>query len=181
MQDTATVTLSKAEYERQQVETTQLREDRMRLQAENEWLKRQIFGRKSERFVPAQPVDTNQLCFEFDGGQLEAPAQETVGQAVAAYERKKVQKAPQPHPGRVAIAEHLRREEVTIEPKEDTTGMVCIGEDVTETVEYTPAEIWVKRVKRPRYARPVAEQQEGESLIVQAPAPTPRSDAQRPG
>lgn len=130
MQNAPTVTLAKTEYERLQAE-------RARLQAENDWLKRQIFGVKSERFVPAQAVAPQQLRLEFDGGQLDADAEQTVGQAVAAYERKKPQPEKRPHPGRVAIPEHLRREDVVLEPAEDTTGMVRIGEDVTETLEYS--------------------------------------------
>jgi transposase len=171
MQNTTTVTLSQAEFTHLQTEVVRLVAERARLQAEIDWLKRQIFGVKSERFVPAQAVDMQQLSFDFGGGQLDTQAEQTLGQAVAAYERKKPAAEKTPHPGRVAIPEHLRREEEIIQPEEDITGMVCIGEDVTETLEYTPAEIWVKRTRRPRYARPAAQQQEGQSPIVQAPAP----------
>lgn len=171
MQNAPTVTLAKTEYERLQAERARLQAEGARLQAENDWLKRQIFGAKSERFVPAQAADAQQLRFAFDGGQLDADSEQTVGQAVAAYERKKPQPEKRPHPGRVAIPEHLRREDVVLEPAEDTSGMVRIGEDVSETLEYTPAEIYVRRVTRPRYARPAQEQGEGQSPIVQAPAP----------
>jgi transposase len=157
MQSTETITIPKAEYER--------------IRAENEWLRRQIFGRKSERFVPKQVTNPNQLTLFYDGQVLEASAEETVGQIVESYERKKPQVEKKPHPGRMAIPEHLRREEVIIEPQEDTTGMILIGEDVTETLEYTPGEMWVKRTRRPKYARPTKEQQEGQSPIVQALAP----------
>ena len=39
--------------------------------------------------------------------------------------------------GRDALPEHLPVREVIIEPEEDTTGLKKIGEEVTETLEYS--------------------------------------------
>jgi len=39
------------------------------------------------------------------------------------------------------LTEHLPVREITIEPEEDTTGLKKIGEEVTETLEYTPASL----------------------------------------
>jgi Transposase C of IS166 homeodomain len=66
MHSAETITISKAEYER--------------IRAENEWLRRQIFGRKSEHFVPKQESYANQLTLFYEGQVLEASAEETVGQ-----------------------------------------------------------------------------------------------------
>ena len=66
--------------------------------------------------------------------QQAAPIMET-----STYERKKA--TEKDHPGRSPIPEHFPVEEITIEPEEDTTGLVKIGEERTETVEYTPASL----------------------------------------
>lgn len=167
MQKAETITISKAEYDLLTLKSEQY--DSVKLQLE--WLRKQLFGRKSERFVPATTDGkSQQLEFDFGGETLSVEAQQTIGQAIAAHERRKPQEK-KPHPGRMPIPEHLRREEVVIEPEEDTTGMVRIGEDVTEVLEYTPAEVWVKRIVRPKYARPAKEQQEGLKNIIQAAAP----------
>src|SRR5690606_35099179 len=57
------------------------------------------------------------------------------------------------HPGRHALPENLPVREEIIEPIEDTTGMDKIGEEVTETLEYTPASLVKRRVIRPKYIK----------------------------
>lgn len=175
MQDAATITLERSEYERLHAEAARFRAEAERLGAEaaqlrahNEWLLRNMFGRKTERFVPEAP---GQLRFEFEGVEVPVETGQTVAQMVAAHERRKPAAEKRPHPGREAIPAHLRREETVLEPQGDTTGMARIGEDVTEVLEYKPGELYVRRTVRPRYARPHADQREGESPIVQAPAP----------
>ncbi|MEX2593420.1 MAG: transposase [Anditalea sp.] len=61
----------------------------------------------------------------------------------------------------MSLPEALRRETVVIEPEEDVTGCTLIGEDITEVLELTPAEFYVKRYVRPKYARP-----KGEGIVV---------------
>ena len=168
-----TLVISKAEYENLIQEKSELIQAKSALLEKNallkfqlEQLQKALFGRKSERVVPKPGGDPNQLTFNFEGEELTVQAEQTLRQTIEAHERQKP--AKKPHPGRMPIPEHLRREELIEEPQEDTTGMVCIGQDVTETIEYTPADIYVKRVVRPKYARPNAV--EGQATIVQAPA-----------
>lgn len=117
-----------------------------RLTHELEQLKKLIFGSRKERFIPAQ-VDVLQgnLFADMEPEPVEAP----VGEQKISYTRK----APKKHPGRNEIPSHLPVNEIIIEPAEDTTGCVKIGEEVTETLEYTPATL-VKRVtRRPKYKK----------------------------
>lgn len=132
------------------------------LKARIAWFERQMFGQKRERFIPAASPD--QLVLDFGGEQVEA-APEEARQIVAAHERTKPD-AEKNHKGRVLIAEHLPREVEVIEPEEDTGDMVRIGEDVTETLEYTPGRVWVRRIIRPKYARKEAAQQAIEELAA---------------
>jgi len=41
--------------------------------------------------------------------------------------------------------------ETIIEPTEDTTAMVCIGREVTDELDYTPAELHINRIIRLKY------------------------------
>ena len=111
-------------------------------------LQRLIFGSKRERFISS--CLPGQMVFEFEPKTIE------VEQAVAeeresiriSYERKKSKKA---HPGRLALPDHLPVVETILEPVEDTTGMVCIGTEVTEELDYTPAKLCINRTIRPKY------------------------------
>src|SRR5690606_7159287 len=109
------------------------------LKAELAQIYKLLSGFKSERFVAA--IAEHQLSlFEAEASQEQStPATETI-----TYTRDK-----QKHPGRHALPEHLPVREVIIEPEEDTTGLKKIGEEITETLEYTPASLVKRRTIRP--------------------------------
>lgn len=112
-------------------------------------LKKMIFGQKRERFLAE--VNANQLSL-FTSDEI-ATADPAVDTQHIAYDRK----TPKKHPGRTALPDHLPVEEIIIEPEEDTTGMKRIGEEITETLDYTPASLVRKRTIRPKYAKPNSE------------------------
>jgi transposase len=133
------------------------------------YLRRQLFGRSSERFIPKDP---NQLSLAFDGEETLSEEQEAKPEEITVtYTRKKENNSK---PVREAIPAHLRREEVVIEPDTIPEGSVRIGEEVTEKLEYNPGEVYVKRIVRPKYAKP-----KGEGIVI-ADLPSqvlPRSNA----
>jgi len=99
-------------------------------------------GFKSESFITQTVVDQLSLFTE-DTTEVVEPVQETIS-----YTRDKKK-----HQGRNALPENLPVREVIIEPEEDTTGLKKIGEEVSITLEYTPASL-VKRITiRPKYAK----------------------------
>lgn len=102
-----------------------------------------INGFKSEKFL--KEIDVDQLSLFAQATTI--GAQETPKETIT-YTRKKKK-----HAGRNALPEHLPVREVIIEPQEDTTGLKKIGEEVTETLEYTPASLVKKRTVRPKYAK----------------------------
>jgi transposase len=110
-----------------------------------EQLERLIFAAKSERFAPASSPEQMEL---FEQGA--AAGAVAVEKQKITYERKK-NKA---HPGRASLPEHLPVRQVIIEPEEDTTGMVKIGEEITRKVEHTPGILEIIEYIRPKYARP---------------------------
>lgn len=147
------ITIDKAEYDGLKAENASLR---FRL----EQLERLIFAAKSERFAPASAPE--QLAL-FEGG-ADAGAEEVEKQKIT-YERSK-KKA---HPGRLPLPDHFPVRREVIEPEEDTTGMIKIGEEITRKVEHTPGTLEIIEYVRPKYARPEAEQTEDEPAIVVAP------------
>ena len=135
------ITIDKAEYDGLKAENASLR---FRL----EQLERLIFAAKSERFAPASAPE--QLAL-FEGG-ADAGAEEVEKQKIT-YERSK-KKA---HPGRLPLPDHFPVRREVIEPEEDTTGMIKIGEEITRKVEHTPGTLEIIEYVRPKYARPEAE------------------------
>lgn len=128
------------------------------LQEENKALKQQIAqllklinGFKSERFVSS--VLPNQPSL-FD--DLEPCAEAPLETEHVSYTRSKKK-----HQGRNALPEHLPVREIIIEPEENTDGLTKIGEEVTETLEYTPASLVKRRTIRPKYAKA-----NGEGILI---------------
>lgn len=140
-------TVSKAEYD-------ELKQKYAVIQHELDQLKRLIFGASKERFVPTvapEQLDLWELDQPTDAAKVETEK--------ITYERKK-----KAHPGRTQLPEHLPVEEIIIEPAEDTTGMVEIGEEITEVLDYRPGILFKRRYIRKKYAR--VEEVEGEHTVL---------------
>jgi transposase len=135
--------------------------------------RRALFGRSSERYVKEDP---DQLALDFQGIETlpeeeSLPKQEDV--QTITYERKK-QKQDAQKPVRQPLPEHLERREEIIEPDPIPQGSKCMGEEVTEILEYTPGTFYVRRIVRRKYALPA---QEG-IIIADLPSlPLPKSNA----
>jgi transposase len=142
--------------ERLEKELSDLMGKYQRLVDEVLYLRRRIFGRSSERFIPEDP---NQLSLAFDGDEAIAEEKEAEPEEVTVtYTYNKPAKSK---PVREALPAHLPREEEVIEPDNIPEGAVRIGEEVTEKLEYTPGKFSVKRIIRPIYAKP-----RGEGVII---------------
>lgn len=136
------------------------------LRHELDQLKKMVFGTRSERFVPAP--HPSQLSLDIVAETLAAPA--VISTQQIAYTRTITEeKKPIVHPGRAPLPEHLRREEIILEPDSIPQGAKRIGEEVTEELEYQPGELYVNRYVRPKYASPAAE--DGKTSILIAPTP----------
>ena len=132
-------------------------------------LRRRMFGRSSERFVPEDP---SQLSLAFDGEESLPEEQEVEPEKTeVTYTRNKENKAKAV---RCAIPDSIRREEVVIEPENIPEGAVRIGEEITEKLAIIPGEVYVLRTVRPKYALP----QGGGIRIADLPTQVlPRSNA----
>lgn len=114
-----------------------------------EQLLRQLYGKKSEK-LPVQPTLFDTLPFTEE--ELAVVSSEETKTTVPSFERKKPNQDP--NSLRNKLPDHLRREEVIIEPKDLPEGAVRIGEEISEKLESTKAELYVKRIIRPKYALP---------------------------
>jgi transposase len=103
-------------------------------------LQKMIFGSRHERFVP---TDTNNPQISKDR-QTEAIGTKTITSTQKiSYTRNTISEdKPVQHPGRMKLPESLRREEIIIEPKEDTTDCKKMGEEITEVLEYQPGQLF---------------------------------------
>ena len=150
----ATTADYKSLYEQAQIEILQLKQQMLQL-------KKMIFGSKQERFIPTD-VNSSQLQLGIETETVKTCS--VTSAKKISYVKSTTEVKHLSHPGRMKLSDKLRREEVIIEP-EDVTGLKKIGEDVTEILEYKPGELYVKRIVRPKYAKP------GNSGVVMAPLP----------
>lgn len=123
----------------------------IQLSFELDKFRRYLFGKKSEK-LPVQEAALAQMNL-FDLGTAPEQQEKLSEQAVAIAEKKTPKKRAK-GTGRMTLPENLRRETIIIEPTEDVSGCVVIGEEVTEVLDLIPAELYVKRYVRPKYARP---------------------------
>jgi transposase len=144
-------------------------------------LNRLVFGQTRERFIPAQVAQQATL---FNQEPLLEVAATTPDLVVTESVKKKGQKAGVPNPnhnGRNAFPEHLRREVEVLTPVmvvNNPFSFTKIGEIVTETLDYTPAKLFVRRRVREKYVfKPTPKKQnneadEGENTHLSAPLNT---------
>lgn len=168
---------------REQVLHEQIDVERRRVEAlerQLHWLRKQVFGRRSEKGVP---VEQQALPFATAAGQVEADARDEDGgeeQAavteVPAHTRRK-------HGGRKPLPDDLPREIVELLPAEAdlccpccNTEKVRIGEDRTEELEYVPSSMLLRVYVRPKFACRGCE-----SGVVQAALPARPIEKGRPG
>ena len=151
----------KALYEQQSAANKELQLAVASLTHQLHQLQRMIFGSRSERFAPAAAADTAasaQLSLELEADTI---AQCKITDATkVAYIRTKAgltESPPKAHPGRMKLPEHLRREIILLQPDMDVTGLRKIGDEVSEVLDYTPGELYVKQYIRPKYVQPLTE------------------------
>ena len=121
------------------------------LKMQLDWLKRQVFGKKSERFFAA---DEQQMAMDL--GIVKKDEQNTlVTTETVTYDRAKkesTQETPKGH-GRGKMPTHLPIKKKVIEPEGDLSGMICIGEEVSWYYDMgAPSSLHIVMTVRPKYA-----------------------------
>ena len=108
-------------------------------------LRRVVFASKSERFIV--PDNSVQLPL---GLEVEAIAEREVKtQDIKGHTRTTTELKPKNHHGRVPFGDHLKRVVTVLMPEGNTEGLEQVGVDVKETLECTPAIVFVNRTECP--------------------------------
>jgi transposase len=148
-----------------QIQNEALSAENRYLKEQIDWFKRQIFGKKSERVVDANP---KQLHFE---GFETAQEQQLETQTIPSHQRKKKTptgkdtiKLPEDLPVETTIIDIPEEEKFC---KETGVALQKIGEEVSHKLAYRPGNYLLKRIIRPKYAHPKQE----EKGIIAAPMP----------
>ena len=153
MESTETITISKAEYDSLLAQLALLKHQFAELQ-------RMVFGAKSERFIA--PIPNQPTLFELpESENIEKPKEEIT------YTRSKPE--PKNHPLRLELPAHLPRKTEVIEPENLPDGAIKIGENTTEVLDYTPANVFVRQIIRPKY---IISQNDEQTQIIIAPLPS---------
>lgn len=146
------------------VTVKELRSDGEQMQTRIDWLVRQLFGRKSERVNPNQP-----LLFDEPAAEPPPPAPEPEPTVVVVKRKGH---------GRKALPQHLRRERQEIDVSQAEKACPCcgeqrvrIGEDVTEKLDYQPASLFIRAIARPTYICKSCETKGEPIQAVQMPLP----------
>ena len=160
-----TITISKAEYQQFLEQKSTLLEQ----QSQIEWLKHQlaelqrlIFGSKRERFITPDPLQST--LFDLPVAEVTVAKQEDI-----AYTRTKPETKDKKHPLRAELPAHLPRKTEIIEPENLPEGSKFIGNEITEILEYDPANIYVRQIIRPKY---IIESSDEATLIAIAELPS---------
>ena len=155
-----------------EAEGAQLRAEQARLRVLNEGLqgqlhevllevaelKRQLFGEKSEKLTPEEESQMAEVAADLQEQlQRGPPASDDVLEDEAEDQSKEPPKK-RTRRGRHPMPEHLERQTVILEPTSlppcphcgQPPG--CIGEEVSEELEFIPAKLVVKRTVRRKYA-----------------------------
>lgn len=137
MSDKEIIALKDQEIERQKTENAHLK---FRIGQ----LEKLIFASSSEKFKSS--VSEIQLNL-FNSETEQSDVTQNAELEQISYTRKK----GKAHPGRNKFPSHLPVEETIIEPTEDVSDLEKIGETISETLDYTPASLVIKRIIRPKY------------------------------
>ena len=144
-----------------------------KLQKQISYLSRTLFGRKSERYVV--DTTTHPTLFDFEDEEEKLTVEDVLfePEKLKSAEPKVKSKVKGERERRI-FPEHLERRDEVIEPENMPLGSKRIGEEVTELLECTPCELYIRRIVRPKYA---LADEEG-VIIGELPSlPLPRSNA----
>lgn len=144
-----------------------LQDENAQLKEELAWFRRQVFGQKRERFIPADPAQ-----LEMELGVEDSKAAEPEVEQIS-YQRQKTKPRPKPT-GRQPWPASLPRLVIELLPEvDDVKNYHIIGYEITEELEYQPERLYVKQFRRPkmmRKAHVIAQDEQPEPQFVVAQA-----------
>ena len=130
-------------------ECEKLRAGLIKVQHDYDWLKRQLFGQKSERFIS----NDQQMALDLGITPAEVTSKKT---ETVTYERTTTEKKKSGH-SRETMPTHLPFEDVDIYPDEDIEGLKEISTEISWEYLYEPGSLKIRRFLRHKYARPLSD------------------------
>jgi transposase len=147
------------------------------LQCQLDWLRRQLFGRRSEKMDPNQRLLFEDLFAKLQKQLEQQPVPEAPATASSSAPKVTPANRPSRRNGRVPLPADLPRVPEYIDPDPRLIeNMRCIGEDITEILEYIPAGFYVRQIIRRKYAP-----RGGLGSVVMGPLPALPIEKGRPG
>jgi transposase len=147
------------------------------LQCQLDWLRRQLFGRKSEKMDPKQRLLFAGLFEKLQQQLDQQPVPEPAATSPASAPKGPSSNRPSRRNGRAPLPADLPRVPEYKDPDpRQIENMRCIGEDITEILEYIPAGFYVRQIIRRKYAP-----SGGLGPVVLAPLPALPIEKGRPG
>ena len=138
------------------------------------YLERQLFGRRSEKRLPEycqaqlSLFDTKQgkQSLDQETPELVSLVEEITQKAEKRRKTKREQAVSKKRSYKIPA--DIERRETTLNPENvETSGMIKIGEDITERLMLDKAKFWVERTVRPIY-KTLQKEQPDSTTIVQA-------------
>lgn len=115
------------------------------LQLQFNQLLKLVKGAKQERFVPSENPEQQSLFAKPE----QSP--EPVIEKITIERSKPVKKKDQMIAQGKRLPEHLRREVIVLEPREDLSGLTLIGSEESEQLQFKPGELYVTVTQRNKY------------------------------
>lgn len=142
------------------------------LTAQIAWLKRQLFGKKSEKLQPYDPAaDLFSDYFKDQAQQLEPEKEEATNK----IEKESKEDKKQAKKNRQMLEGLPVLETETLEPEGiDLSKYRRIGEEITQVIEHKPGMLYIRQIIRPRYALindGIELPEDGEKMVAIAPMP----------
>ena len=147
----------------------------LRLQEQNAFLRRQLFGSQSERYIALPPIFPKGTIFNEAEAEAAKPEITENGEGKNDEEKSGTKKKSTRSPdsgGRNPLPENLPREQVVHDLPEDKkicqtdlTPLIRIGEDIVEKLELKPAQLIVIQHIYPKYACSVCD-----TNVIRVPA-----------
>jgi transposase len=111
-----------------------------------------LFGAKKEQHIAIE--NPEQIKIEFEE-KIDLDLPQDIEQQPVSYHRKKSNKRTDY--SKLELPADLERVVIVLEPSDKSDDMVEIGQEVTELLAITPQKFFVKKIIRPKYARPSKE------------------------
>lgn len=111
-----------------------------------------LFGAKKEQHIVVE--NPEQIKIDFSE-KIDLDLPQDIEKQQITYHRKKPNKRTDY--SKLELPADLERVVIVLEPSDKTDDMVQIGQEVTELLAITPQKFFVKKIIRPKYARPSKE------------------------